>query len=162
MPMEFQKRLERAIERGQQTRNEKGRLEAEKALSAEELKSQHTRYRLELSEHIEGCLKQLADQFPGFEFQTVVDNGWGGKISRDDLTRGPGRSVQSLYSRLEMVIRPYSDTRIVELVVKGAIRNKEVLKRSHYQFLAQVDFDSFRELIDLWVLEYAEKYAATD
>lgn len=160
--MDFEKRLEKAIERGQQTRHAKGREEAERALNAEELKSLHTQCRLDLSEHVERCLRKLADRFLGFQFETVVDNGWGAKITRDDLSAGPGRTAQSLFSRLEMVVRPYSDAHIVELVVKGTIRNKEVLNRSHYQFLSQVDLQSFRELIDLWVLEYAEKYAARD
>ena len=40
------------------------------------------------------------------------------------------------------------------------IHNKEVFNRTHFQFLAEADLDSFRELIDLWVLEYAEQFAA--
>ncbi len=30
------------------------------------------------------------------------------------------------------------------------------------QFLSQADLDSFKEMIDLWVLEYAEKYSAIE
>ena len=159
--MDFEKRLEKAIERGQQTRDEEGRLAAEKALGTEELKALHTSCRLELSEHIENCLQQMAERFPGFAFETVVgEDGWGARITRDDLTGRRGRPVEALFSRLRMLVRPYSDVHIVELVTKGTIRNKEIISRNHYQFLSQVDMDSFRELVDLWVLDYAEKFAA--
>lgn len=159
--MDFEKRLEKAIDRGQQSRDAKIREQSEQALSEDELKTLHSQCRLTLSEHIETCLKKLADHFPGFGFQTLVsEDGWGGKISRDDFVRQSSGKPVSHYSRFEMVIRPFSSTRIVELAAKGTILNKEVISRTHYQFLAQVDVDSFQELIDLWVLEYAEKYSA--
>ena len=59
-----------------------------------------------------------------------------------------------------MLIRPFSSSHIVELVGKATIRNKEAFNRTHFQFLREVDVDSFTELIDLWILEYAELYAA--
>ena len=103
----------------------------------------------------------MAERFPGFAFETVVgEDGWGARITRDDLTGRRGRPVEALFSRLRMLVRPYSDVHIVELVTKGTIRNKEIISRNHYQFLSQVDMDSFRELVDLWVLDYAEKFAA--
>ena len=86
--------------------------------------------------------------------------GWGARLSRDDLDRQGGK-LRNVYTRLEMVIRPYSEAHIVELTAKGTIRNRETLKRAHYQFLAEADVDSFRELIDLWVLEFAEEFAGT-
>lgn len=160
--MNFDQRLERAIQRGQQTRDVRGRESAERELSAEELKSLHSRYRLELSERVDECLKKLADHFPGFEFQSVMSEaGWGAKISRDDLRVERGKGSSSLYSRLEMLVTPLGTAPIVELVAKGTIRNKEAFHRKNYQRLAQVDLDSFRELIDLWVLEFAELYAAS-
>ncbi|GAB4138569.1 MAG: hypothetical protein Tsb009_06850 [Planctomycetaceae bacterium] len=159
--MDFSKRLEKAIERGHKTREQLGQAEEEKALNEEELRTLHSKYRLDLSEHIESCMKQLADQFPGFRFQTVVEeDGWGARISRDDYAPGSGQHSKNLYSRLEMLIRPFSSTHIIELSAKGTVRNREVINRNHYQFLSQVDLDSFIELIDLWILEYAEKFAA--
>ncbi len=158
--MDFKKRLDRAVTRGQQIRDAQGRAEAEKALDEEELRTIHSQVRIELSEHIESCLRDLADHFPGFRFETVVnEQGWGAKVNRDDYA-ATGRTSQ--YSRLEMVIRPFSSTHIVELTAKATVRNKEIFNRSHYQFLAQRDADSFRELIDLWILEYAEKYSSMD
>ena len=158
--MDFEKRLEKAIVRGQQNRDIQAREKAEQAMSEEELKSLHSRYRIDLSDHIENCLKKLADHFPGFRFQTLVsDDGWGAKISRDDFNRQAGSGSKNLYSRFEMLIRPFSSTHIVELVAKGTIQNKEILSRTHYQFLNQADVESFTELIDLWVLEYAEKFS---
>jgi hypothetical protein len=159
--MEFEKRLQRAIERGQKVREAEGREQAAQALSEEELRSLHSKVRLDLSEHIERCLRKLVDYFPGFEFSNLVsEEGWGGKIIRDDIDRGAGRQLSRFYSRLEMLIRPYTKTHIVELVAKGAIRNKEVLSRTHYQMLDRVDVDAFADVIDQWIVEYAEKFAA--
>ena len=159
--MEFDKRLQRAIVRGKHARNAEGRRKAAQALSKDELKTLHSKCRLDLSEHIEDCLRRLADHFPGFDFQTIVgEDGWGAKINRDDFQAGRGRQAENLYSRLEMVIRPFSSTHIVELAAKGTVRNKEIFNRTHYQFLSEYDRETFQELIDLWVLEYAEQYTA--
>lgn len=158
--MDFSKRLERAIDRGRLARDEEGRRKAEIAMSIDDLKNLHSNARLELSEHIEACLKQLDDHFPGFRYETLIsEEGWGSKISRDDVAR-VGREMTNQYSRLEMIVRPFSDAHIVELAAKGTVANKEIFNRSHFQFLNQLDVDSFRELIDLWALEYAEQYAA--
>ncbi len=159
--MKFQDRLERAIERGSQQAGARLRAEAEKSLSEEELRSLHSKYRLEFSEHIEGCLKMLADRFPGFEYHSILnEDGWGAGISRDDLHLQRGGDSRSLYSRLEMTISPLGNAPIVELVGKATIRNKEIFSRAHYQRLEQIDPDSFREMVDLWVLEFAEQFAA--
>lgn len=161
--MNFDQRLERAIERGQRRRSAEDRERAEQAMTEDEFKNLHSKARLELSEHIETCLRKLSEYFPGFDFESVVGSeGWGAKISRDDIASGAGagKGLTRLYSRLEMVIRPYTASHIVELVARGAIRNKEVLSRSHFQMLAQFDVESFSDLIDQWVLEYAEKFSA--
>lgn len=159
--MDFNQRLERAIERGQRQRSADDRQRAERAMTEDEFKNLHSKARLELSEHIEACLRKLPEYFPGFDFASVVDtDGWGAKISRDDVAPGAGKGLTRLYSRLELVIRPYTPSHIVELIARGAIRNKEVLSRSHFQLLTQLDLDAFRDLIDQWVLEYAEKFSA--
>ena len=161
--MEFEERLQRAVKRGRQTQDERGRAEAEKALSEEELKTLHSQYRIELSERIETCLTKLSEQFPGFRYESVLDEeGWGSNISRDDVALSEQRQVANQYSRLQMVIRPFSEAHIVEMAAKGTIRNREVFNRTRYQRLEQVDTESFSENIDLWVLEYAEKYAEQD
>jgi hypothetical protein len=159
--MNFEKRLERAIERGHRAADSQAQARAGKAASEQELKRQHSQHRVELSEHIEACLKRLPDHFPGFQFASVVDErGWGGTVSRDDLNLGPGGRRDKLFSHFEMLIRPFAPVQILNLVAKATIRNKEIFNRSHYQPLADVDIDSFRETIDLWVLEFAERYAA--
>ena len=130
-------------------------------MSEDELRTLHSQCRIELSEHIENCLRKLADHFLGFQFETVVsEDGWGAKVVRDDLGVSKGRQPENFYSRLVMLVPPFSPTRIVELAAKGTIRNKEVFNRTHFQFLSQADLDSFSELIDLWVLEFAEQYSA--
>ncbi len=159
--MDFDQRLQKAIIRGEKTRDFKVREQAERALSEEDLKNLHSQYRLELSEHIESCLRKLADHFPGFQYQTVIsEDGWGAKVSRDDVNLGRHRATGNLFSRFELLIRPFSSTHIVELVAKGTIHNKEAVSNSQFQFLAEADVDSLRAMIDQRVLEYAELYAA--
>jgi len=158
----FDERLDKAIRRGHKASDARARAEAEKALNEQELRRLHTQYRLELSEHIERCLRGLAGHLPGFQFETVVsDRGWGAAVSRDDVGVEAARRRRSNYfSRLELVIRPVSEYYVLELAGKGTIRNKELFNRSHYERLADVDQTSFTGMIDHWVLEYAELYAA--
>lgn len=160
--MDFKERLERAAERGQQTRDEKARQAAAQAMSAKEWQRLHADYRHTLTEHIETCLQQLAENFPGFRFETVVDEkGWGAAVSRDDLSLSKGRR-DSLFSRLTMIISPHNDYHVLELVAKGMVRNKENFNRNHYQLLKEADLDSFRQFTEQWTLDYAEQYAASD
>ena len=159
--MEFERRLQKAIQRGQR-RNEVRSQEAQlQQLSEEELKRLHVQYRLQLSEHIEQCLRQLPQHFPGFEYDTIYgERGWGAACRRDDIRMTGGRRSND-YSRLEMTIRPHSSSQVVELAAKATIRNKEVFNRTHYEKIEDADAAKFIELVDIWVLEYAEMYAAT-
>jgi hypothetical protein len=159
--MDFDERLERAIERGQRAGDAQAKAAQQHALSDEECRRIHSQYRLSLSEHIESCLRRLPDHFPGFRYETVVgERGWGAAVSRDDVGRGSDGSRTNFFSRLEMTIRPYSTYRVLELTAKGTIRNKEIYNRTHYQRLGEADPKSFTDMIDLWILEYAELYAA--
>jgi hypothetical protein len=157
----FDERLQQAIQRGTRTAQARRGAEAAQALSEEQFKRLHSQYRLQLSEHVEKCLRRLPQHFPGFQFETVVsDRGWGAAVSRDDADLGPGRVRSNLFSRLEMVVRPYGAAHVLELTAHGTIRNKEVYNRVHYQLLTEVHMEQFAEMIDLWVLEFAELYAA--
>lgn len=159
--MDFNKRLDRAIARGEDRREEKGREIADAKFSEEELRNLHSQLRLSLSDRIEDCLRKLSDHFPGFRYKTVIgEEGWGARISRDDIDLVARRRSDNQYSRFELLVKPFTPTHIIELTGKGTIRNKELFHRSHYQMLAKIDLESFGELIDLWVLEYAEKYAS--
>lgn len=161
--MDFDKRLQKAINRGHRAGDARAQADAEKAITEKELRRLHSQYRLELCEHIESCVKKLPQHFPGFQFETVVsDRGWGAAVSRDDVGVGveARRRRANYFSRLELVIRPVSEYFVLDLAGKGTIRNKEVFNRSHYERLADVDLASFSELIDHWVLEFAEFYAA--
>lgn len=158
--MDFKDRLERAIQRGQRSGDAEARARAEQATSEEEFRRLHSQYRLELSEHIEEVLRSLPRHFPGFRFETLVgDRGWGAAINRDDLQIADGRR-SNLFSRLEVVVRPFSTSHVLDLNAKGTVRNKELLTRAQYQRLSDVDLASFLETVDRWVLEYAELYAA--
>lgn len=159
--MDFDQRLKKAVERGRRLGDARAREEAERALSEQELRRLHGQYRIELTERIERCLKRLPQHFPGFQVEPVVSGrGWGSAASRDDLRIGPDRARESRFSRLEVLVRPLTKSFVLELAAKGTVRNKELFNRSHYQALAEADLHAFTELIDLWVLEFAEAFAA--
>jgi hypothetical protein len=159
--MTFDDRLRQAIERGHQRSAFLAREAAAKALTEEEYRRLHSELRLRLSDHIESCLTRLPNYFPGFQHETMFgDRGWGGACFRDDLVLARG-SRTTTYSRLEMTIRPYSSLHVLDLAAKGTIRNREAFNRNYFEELATADEPKFRDLIDAWVLEYAELYAAT-
>lgn len=158
--MNFEQRLDRAIQRGRNAKEESSRDAAARRMTEAELRHLHSSARLELVEHIDSCLRALSDRFPGYNFSTVAgEDGWGAKVARDDVRLGRG-PAETVFSRLELLVRPFSSAHIVELVAKGTIRNREVLNRTHYQRLGELDVASFTEQIDLWVLEYAERFAS--
>lgn len=159
--MNFDDRLQRAIDRGTRIAQQRRGEEAAQALSEEQLKRIHSQYRLPLSEYIEIGLKKLMQHIPGFHYENVVsDRGWGGAVNRDDADLGPNRSRSNLFSRLEIVVRPFSTARVLEISARGTIRNKELFQREFHQPLAGVDSDQFNERVDRWILEYAELYSA--
>jgi hypothetical protein len=158
---DFQERLKKAIERGERRSHAQAKKAREEALSEAECKRLHSRYRLQLSERIEACVGKLPQHFPGFQYETIYgDRGWGGACRRDDFDGSQGSRRANLYSRLEMTVRPYSSLHVLELTAKGTIRNKEVFSRKHFEELSEVDLENFMNLVDVWVLEYAEMYAA--
>jgi len=158
--MDFEERLQRAIQRGQRRNESNAAEERAKALSEDDFKRLHSQIRLELSEYIEQCLKRLAAHFPGFQVETLYgDRGWGAACSRDDLRMTSGRRNNE-FSRFELAVRPFSQYHVVDLQAKGTVRNKELLIRRHYEDIVQTDAARFKELIDTWVVEYAELYAA--
>ena len=159
--MSFDDLLKKAIERGQQLGVDRARQEQAQSWSEEECRRRHSQLRLSLSEYIETCVKRLPDFFPGFRYETMYgEHGWGGACSREDL-RLSGGSRSNDYSRLELTIRPYSPgLRVVELSGKGTIRSKELFSRSFFEPVQEAEEPKFKQLIDAWVLEYAEQYAA--
>lgn len=159
--MDFDQRLKKAIERGQRQGEAQALADAARTVNEEELKRLHSQYRLELSEHIEKCVRSLPQHFPGFQVETLFgERGWGAACRRDDLRLFSRRQRENYYSRLEITVRPYSPLRILELSAKGTIHNKELLSRQYYEPVADADPAKFLELIDAWVLEFAELYAA--
>ena len=157
---DFGDRLDKAIDRGRRIKERSERKARGAEMTREEAKSRHTEGRLALTEAIEAGLKAVADRFPGFDFSSVYsEDGWGGRISRDDLNLG-GRGPREQYSRLELVVPPLGEAAILSLAGKGTVRNKEVFSRTHFQKLEDLDLEAFGETLDLWVIEYAERYSA--
>jgi len=160
MSDDFESRLESAISRGKKRADWKASQERQKELSEEELRRLHTSFRLSLSERIEVAVQRVADHFPGFQQESLYGEvGWGSACFRDDLRIDAGRRTNQ-YSRLEMVIRPYSDLHVLDLKGKGTVMNRELFNRSFYVPVAEVDIEEFEQLIDTWAIEYAEMYAA--
>jgi hypothetical protein len=159
--MDLDERLEKAIERGQQRKQSLQDIAEQQQLSKEELKSLHSRCRLELSEHIEQCIEKLSQHFPGFQTETIYgDRGWGAACSRDDLRIDvPGKRSND-FSRLEITIRPFTGSHVVDLSGKATIRNKEAFNRNIFEKIQQVDREEFSRLVDAWAVEFAEIFAA--
>lgn len=160
--MQFEERLQQAIERGQRRGEAKAKAEQNAALTEEEFRRLYLQSRLNLSERVEECMQRLPNYFPGFRFETLVgERGWGASCYRDDLRLERGtRSTD--FSRLEVTVRPYSSLHVLELAAKGTVRNKEVFTRNFFEKLEEADIEKFRQLVDSWVLEYAELYAASE
>ncbi|PAY15817.1 hypothetical protein CKO51_29775 [Rhodopirellula sp. SM50] len=160
MKDDFQSRLESAIQRGQRRRDHSASEAKRKELTEEELKRLHTSYRLSLSERIEGKMRSIIDAFPGFRQEALFGEvGWGTACYRDDLRIKSGRRSNA-YSRFEMVIRPYSDLRVLDLKGKATVENREIFNRSLFRNIEEVDVEEFEDVIDAWTIEYAEQYAA--
>lgn len=158
--MDFRERLQAAADRGMRTRNEREKQQAAEAITEEEYRRLHSAARLQLTDHIEACLEQLADNFPGFKYETIVSqSGWGGAVSRDDLLLEAGKR-RNAYSRLQVLVGTHNSYHVLEISAKGAVRNKENFTRQHYVKLADADLDDFKQYIERWVLEYAELYSA--
>ena len=159
--MDFEKKLEKAIERGQTRSSAQNSAKKEVEQSTEDLRNRHNEFRLNLSEHIEKCMDQLANHFPGFAYETLYGHkGWGGALARNDIDRGPDGKTGSFFSRLEITVRPQNEFNVVNICGKGAIRDKEIFSWNHFEDIADADQRAFEEMIDKWVLEFAEQFAA--
>jgi hypothetical protein len=157
---EFKSRLEAAVARGKQRAETSSSQQRQQQLSEEELRRLHTSCRLTLSEQIESAIHGVTDHFPGFQQESLYGEvGWGSACFRDDLRIESGHRTNQ-YSRLEMVIRPYSDLRVLDLKGKSTAMNRELFNRNYYAAVADVEIDEFKNLINTWAIEYAEVYAA--
>lgn len=160
MSDEFKSRLESAIARGRRRAEVSASQERQKEHSEEELKRMHSSHRLALSDRIEAAVKGVADHFPGFREEMVFgEKGWGNACYRDDLRIDAGRRSNQ-YSRLELVIRPFSDLRVLELKGKGTVMNRELFNRNYFVPIPEAEIEEFEQLVDTWAIEYAELYAA--
>lgn len=159
--MDFEKELEAAIERGQSQSAAKNSADKLAAQTKEDLRNKHNEFRLNLSEHIEQCLDRLSNHFPGFQYETLYGHkGWGGAIARDDIDRGPDGKAGTFFSRLEITVKPQNEFNVVNICGKGAIRDKEIFSWNHFEDISSAEESAFRSMIDKWVLEYAEQFAA--
>jgi len=159
--MDFEDKLEQAIQRGQDRNAAKANSQKKTELSKEAIRNRYNEIRLNLSDHIEVGLKKIASHFPGFEYETIYGaKGWGGALSRNDLDRGPDGKAGSFFSRVEMTVRPQNEFNVINIVGKGTIRDKELFVWNHYDSIAQSNQAEFIQMIDNWLLQFAEQFAA--
>ena len=159
--MDFDKKLENAIERWQKRHTRLKDAERQKSMSVEDLRNRHNEYRLELSEYIEVNLKKMAQHFPGFEYETLYGSrGWGGAIHRNDLDRGEDGRAGSFFSRIELTVKPQNEYNVVNIAGKGTIRDKELFAWNHFVDLLAASFEEFHQRLDTWMVQYAEQFAA--
>ena len=159
--MDFDKKLEDAIQRGQRRNIRSKETERQKSLSVEDLRNQHNEFRLNLSDYIEVTLKKLSVHFPGFEYETLYGSrGWGGAIHRTDLDRGDDGRAGSFFSRLELTVKPQNEYNVVNIAGKGTIRDKELFTWNHFVDLMDASFEEFHQRLDTWIVQYAEQFAA--
>ena len=159
--MEFEDQLQKAISRGKERNANRASSEKKKLNSAEELRNIHNRFRLELSDYIEQGLNKLVNHFPGFEYETIFgERGWGGAIYRDDRADGPGGKAGAFFSRVEITVRPQNEFNVVNITGKGTVKNKEIFVWNFFKDIVDADESEFKEKIDLWILQYAEQFAA--
>ncbi|MFO0916247.1 MAG: hypothetical protein U0795_25030 [Pirellulales bacterium] len=158
---DFEDRLKGAVDRGFQRAAARADAAHRAALTEEELRQLHTQHRLHLSDSIEQRMKRLPDFFPGFRLQSLYgDEGWGVSCSRDDFAPIVGGSRKNLFSRIQLTIRPYSHLQVLEMHGKATIRNREIFNRNHFEKIVDVSPERFEQLMDAWILEFAELYAA--
>lgn len=157
---DFEQRLKKAIERGQDRQRDLAERKHAAEMTEEECRRIHQKYQLELSDLIESCMKRLPDYFPGFQYELIYgERGWGAGCRRDDLRLA--RGVRSeLFSRIELTVRPYSSLHVLDLAGRATIRNSEAFNRNYFEKLQEVNLDKFKQLIEVWVLEFGELYAA--
>jgi hypothetical protein len=157
---EFEDRLKKAIDRGHVRQRENAQRKQAAEMTEEECKRIHQAYQLELSEVIENCVKRLPDYFPGFQYELIYgERGWGAGCRRDDLRLNKGVRAE-LFSRIELMVRPYSSLHVLDLAGRATIRNQEVFNRNYFEKLDEVNLEKFKQLIETWVLEFGEMYAA--
>lgn len=158
--MDLQKRLHDAINRGSQRASDK-KAEAAAEMTPEKLKNLHNKFRLELSSYIEGVMRQIIDQMPGFNLETLFgEKGWGAAVSRDDLLLNK-KQRDNHYSRLEMFVRPMNDYYIVDLASKATVRNREIWNRNVFSPVIEAKLETLQEQINQWAIQFAEQYAAS-
>lgn len=158
--MDFEQRLKNAIEQGKRKQEQAERAQRAKELTEQEIRQRHSELRLQMSEYIEECMQKIPNHVMGFQYETIFgDRGWGAACYRDDFGTSGGRR-NNLYSRLELTVRPMSKYPVLEIGAKGTIRNRELFTRNHFEDLDQVDIAHFKELVDVWIIEFVELYTS--
>ena len=116
--MSFRERLQRATERGKQAAG--GAAQRGGGQGAERRRVPPAALAVSAGAHRahRKCLRDLADNFPGFRLETIVDeSGWGAAVSRDDVGLA-ARPARQFFSRLQLVVSPYSKYHVLDMAAQ--------------------------------------------
>ena len=122
-----------------------------------------------IEQHLRTLLRQnFSITLPQFDVLSELERA-GDPLTMSQLSKElmvSNGNVTGVIDRLEKTgfakrVRAEHDRRVqyIELTAKGTIRNKEVFNRKHYERIQDVDPATFTELIDVWVIEFAELFA---
>jgi hypothetical protein len=156
----FRDRLRKAIQSGEQEREQRKDDEREARQRALRREALYDRYEYALCDHIQSCLEDLCEEWPGFKLTPATgEKGRGFAIDRDDRVRSTGGGRDRRYSRLELTVRSHTKGHFLEVLAKGTIRNKEVIRRSEDDRVETLDPGLMKKFIERVVMEYARAYA---
>ena len=159
---DFRKRLQRAVRAGQTADRQRTDEERQNREKNRALRALHERYEAGIRDRIGDCLRDLIEEFPGFDLQDVYhDKGRGYAILRDDSLKRGGASDR-YYSRLEIYVHHFKEHGFLEVTAKGSIRNREKFHRTEDDRLEDLDAELFSKFIERLVLQYARDYADDD
>ena len=66
----------------------------------------------------------------------------------------------SFFSRIEITVRPQNEFNVINIAGKGTIRDKEMFTWNHFDAILDAEQPDFEKMIDNWILQFAEQFAA--
>ena len=127
-------------------------------MTKKELQRLHSQARLELASTSSAACGSWPTAFPAFASRRSWIRAAGARrISRDDLRLRRGTAATSCFSRLEMLITPITPRRCWNWPPKARSATARSSAARNISVSPSPHMPVFANLIDLWVLEYAER-----
>ena len=58
------------------------------------------------------------------------------------------------------MVRPINELNVVNIAGKGTVANKEIYAWNQFEDISDAKLESFQQIIDSWIVMYAEKFAS--